>query len=92
MSQRWDLRLYVAGSTPRSLRAVENLQRLCDELIPGAHDIEVIDLLEEPTRARQDDVVAIPTLVRRAPGPPRRVIGDLADRDLVVAHLDLPER
>lgn len=87
---QWELRLYVAGSSPRSLRAVENLRRLCDELLPDAHTVEIVDLLDEPDRARQDDILAIPTLVRRTPGPVRRVIGDLADRDQVVVHLDLP--
>jgi circadian clock protein KaiB len=88
----WSFRLYVAGSSPRSLRAVENLHRLLDELLPGCHVVEVVDLLEEPGRAREDDVLAVPTLVRADPQPLRRVIGDLSDREQVVQHLDLPRR
>jgi circadian clock protein KaiB len=84
------LRLYVAGSTPRSLRAVENLQELCGRLEAEDVQVEIVDLLEDPDRARQDDIVAIPTLVRREPTPPRRIIGDLADRERVVTLLELP--
>ena len=84
------LRLYVAGSTPRSLRAVENLQDLCGQLQVDDVQVEIVDLLEDPNRARQDDIVAIPTLVRREPAPPRRVIGDLSDTERVVTMLELP--
>jgi circadian clock protein KaiB len=84
------LRLYVAGSTPRSLRAVENLQELCGQLEVEDVQVEIVDLLEDPNRARQDDIVAIPTLVRREPSPARRVIGDLSDRQRVVTMLELP--
>lgn len=84
------LRLYVAGSTPRSLRAVENLRELCDRIEADDVQVEIVDLLEDPSRARQDDIVAIPTLVRREPVPVRRIIGDLSDRDRVVTVLELP--
>ena len=73
----WDLRLYIAGKTPRALRALKNLQRLCDEHLAGLYSIEVIDLEEQPQLAAGDQIVAVPTLVRRLPEPVRKIIGDL---------------
>src|SRR5262245_5582947 len=75
----WDLRLYVAGKTARSRAALENLKRLCQEHLPGKYRIEVVDLLAHPHLARADQIVAIPTLVRKQPSPVRKVIGDLSD-------------
>jgi circadian clock protein KaiB len=86
----WKLRLYVAGQSPKSLHATSNLRRLCDEHLAGRFDIEIIDLEEQPERARLDNIIAIPTLVRCAPAPLRRTIGDLSDTGRVLAALDLP--
>lgn len=83
----WYLRLYVAGQSPRSLYASANLRRLCEEHLAGNYEIEVIDLVEDPARARDDDILAIPTLVRRLPEPPRKVIGDLSDTERVLRCL-----
>ncbi len=85
--QFWFLRLYVAGQTPNSLHAFANLTRLCEEHLPGRHEIEVIDLVEDPDRAAHDDVLAIPTLVRRRPAPERKIIGDLSDAARVLSRL-----
>lgn len=85
----WHLRLYVAGQSPKSLQAVSNLTRLCDEYLPGRHEIEILDLVEEPGLARSDDILAIPTLVRRLPAPLRKIIGDLSDTERVLVGLRL---
>jgi len=87
--QRWELRLYVAGQTPKCLAAIANLKRICDELLPGQYQVEVIDLLENPRLAREDNILAIPTLVRKLPTPLRKVIGDLSNRDRVLLGLDV---
>jgi len=79
----------VAGQSPKSLAAIQNLRRMCDERLPGQTQIEVIDLARTPRRARADDIVAIPTLVRRLPPPFRRIIGDLSDRQRVLVALQL---
>lgn len=79
----WDFTLYVAGQTPRSVAAITNLKSLCEEYMPGAYRIEIVDLLEQPELARTDQVVAIPTLVRKLPAPIRRVIGDLSNTERV---------
>lgn len=83
----WRLRLYVAGQSPRSLVAFANLKQLCEEHMAGQYQIEVIDLVEHPWLARSDDIVAIPTLVRRFPLPSRKIIGDLSDEERVLAGL-----
>ena len=85
-------RLYVAGQTPKSVAALENLKRVCDAHLPGRHTIEVIDLLQEPARARADQIVAIPTLVRKLPEPVRKVIGTLADTERVLVGLQIDPR
>jgi circadian clock protein KaiB len=85
----WQLRLYVAGQSPKSLAALANLTVLCEEHLPGRHEIEIIDLVEHPSRARSDDIVAIPTLVRRLPAPLRKIIGDLSNFERVVVGLRL---
>ena len=77
----WVLRLYVAGQTPRSLAAISNLHRICDEHLGGNCQVEVVDLLERPQLAEGDQIIAIPTLVRRLPLPMRKVIGDLSDTE-----------
>jgi circadian clock protein KaiB len=83
----WCLRLYVAGQSPRSLRAIANLKSLCEEHLAGRYDIEVIDLVEQPALARSDDILAIPTLVRLVPVPLRKIIGDLSDTERVLIGL-----
>jgi circadian clock protein KaiB len=85
----WELRLYVAGMTPTSIRAFENLKRICEEHLQGAYRIQVVDLLERPTLARGDQIVAVPTLVRRLPTPVKKIIGDLSNTERVLVGLDL---
>ena len=84
----WDLRLYVAGQTPKSIAAFSNLKRICAEHLEGKCRIEVIDLLENPQLAEGDQILAIPTLVRRLPTPLRKVIGDLSNTERVLVGLD----
>ena len=88
-SEKWNLRLYVAGTTPRSLAAFTNLKRLCEEHLKGVYDIEVIDLVKNPALARGDQILALPTLVRKLPEPVRKIIGDLSDTERVLVGLDL---
>ena len=86
----WHLRLYVAGLSPKSLDAFTNLKKICEEHLTGHYEIEIVDLVENPTLARTDDVLAVPTLVRRLPQPEHKVIGDLSDADRVRTLLRLP--
>ena len=88
----WDLRLYVAGQTPKCLTAFANLKRMCEEHLEGRYRIEVIDLLQNPQLAEGDQILAIPTLVRRLPTPLRKVIGDLSNEERVLVGLDLRPR
>jgi circadian clock protein KaiB len=85
----WELRLYVAGKTPKSVTAFENLTRICEEHLPGKYKIEVVDLLEHPQLAQGDQIVAIPTLVRKLPQPIRKVIGDLSNIERTLVGLQL---
>ena len=85
----WKLRLYVAGQTPKSIRAFANLAALCEKHLKGRYQIEVIDLLEHPEMARGDQIVAVPTLVRKLSKPVRNIIGDLSDTDRVLVGLAL---
>ena len=89
---RWNLRLYVAGQTPRSLAAFQNLKNICEEYLKGKYHIEVIDLMENPTLARGDQILAIPTLVRKLPQPIRKIIGDLSNTERVLVGLDIQPR
>ena len=89
---RWNLRLYVAGQTPRSITAFQNLQSICEEYLKGQYHIEVIDLMENPTLARGDQILAIPTLVRKLPHPIRKIIGDLSNTERVLVGLDIQPR
>ena len=91
-SKFWDLRLYVAGQTPRAIAAFENLKRICEEHLAGKYHIEVIDLLENPQLARGDQILALPTLVRKLPEPVRKIIGDLSNTERVLVGLDLRPR
>jgi circadian clock protein KaiB len=87
-ADRWVLRLYVAGQSANSLRAIANLKTVCEFHLAGRCDIAVIDLIGQPELARRDDIVAIPTLVREAPGPIRKIVGDLSNTDRVLAQLE----
>jgi circadian clock protein KaiB len=85
----WDLRLYVAGQTRKSLTALANLKRLCEEHLPGRYHIEVVDLLQTPQLAAGDQIVAIPTLVRKLPAPMKKIIGDFSNHERALVGLDL---
>jgi len=85
----WELRLYVAGQTARSLTAFANLKKICENHLKGRYRIEVIDLVEQPQLSRGDQIVALPTLVRKLPVPVRKIIGDLSDTERVLVGLDL---
>jgi len=86
------LRLYVAGQTPRSVLALNNLKMICEEHLAGRYEIEVVDLLVDPTLARGDQILALPTLIRRLPPPVKKIIGDLTSADHVLVGLDLRQR
>ena len=88
----WELRLYVAGQTAKSVTAFANLKRLCDEHLPGKYTIEVIDLLVHPQLAQGDQIVAIPTLVRKLPEPIRKIVGDLSNTERTLVGLQLRPR
>jgi circadian clock protein KaiB len=88
----WKLRLYVAGQTPKSITALSNLKNLCEDHVAGQYHIEVIDLLKNPTLARGDQILAIPTLVRKLPEPVRKIIGDLSHTERVLVGLDIQPR
>jgi circadian clock protein KaiB len=85
----WQLRLYVAGQTPKSVAALDNLRRLCESHLAGRYEIEVIDLLVHPTLAAGDQILAVPTLVRKVPEPIRKIIGDLSNEGKVLVGLDV---
>jgi circadian clock protein KaiB len=85
----WELRLYVAGQTPKSIAAFANLKKICEEHLAGKYRIEVIDLLENPQLAKGDQILAIPTLVRKLPPPLKKIIGDLSNEERVLVGLNL---
>ncbi len=85
----WELRLYVAGQTPNSVRAFANLKKICEEYLQGQYRIEIIDLLVNPQLAKGDQILAVPTLVRKLPEPVRKIIGDLSNTERVLVGLDL---
>jgi len=91
-SAKWELRLYTAGQSPKSLAALDNLKRLCEEHLAGQYKIEVVDLLKNPRLAKDDQIVAIPTLVRKLPPPLRKIIGDLSDTERALVGLQLRQR
>ena len=86
---KWELRLYVAGKTPKSVAAIDNLKRLCEEHLPGQYSIEVVDLIVHPQLAKGDEIIAIPTLIRKLPAPIRRVIGDLSNVERTLIGLQI---
>lgn len=85
----WELRLYVAGQTPKSVLALSNITKYCNEHLAGKYSIEVIDLLKNPKLAEGDQIFAIPTLVRKVPEPIRKIIGDLSDQEKVLVGLNI---
>ncbi len=87
--ERWNLRLYVAGQTSKSLAAFANLKKICEEHLKGKYHIEVVDLLKNPKLARGDQILAIPTLVRKLPPPLKKIIGDLSNTERVLVGLDM---
>ena len=88
----WELRLYVAGQTPKSLAAFANLKKICDEHLAGQYHIEVVDLLKQPQLASGDQILTIPTLVRKLPEPIRKIIGDLSNTERVLVGLNLVQQ
>ena len=90
--ETFDLRLYIAGLTPKAVRAFANLRQICDEHLAGRYRIEVIDLLENPQLGRGDQILALPTVVRRLPQPMKKIIGDLSNTERVLVGLDLRVR
>lgn len=91
-AKKWELRLYVAGQTPRSVAAFANLKRICEDNLAGEYTIEVIDLTRNPQLARGDQIFALPTLVRKLPEPMKKIIGDLSDTERVLVGLDIRPR
>jgi circadian clock protein KaiB len=89
VAERWELRLYVAGQTPKSLAAFANLKKICETHLRGKYRIEVIDLLVKPKLARGDQIIAIPTLIRKVPTPMKRIIGDLSNRERTLVGMEL---
>lgn len=87
--EQWDLCLYVTDRSPKCLRAIENLRRACEEHLTGCYTIEIVDLLENPRRAAEDQILAVPTVVRRLPAPIRKIVGDLSDGDRLLVGLEL---
>jgi len=87
--ETWNLRLYVAGQTPKSITALANLKKICEEHLAGKYNIEVIDLLQKPQLAKGDQIIAVPTLVRKLPEPLKKIIGDLANTERVLVGLDI---
>jgi len=92
MSENYSLKLYVAGQTPKAVRAFSNLRKICEEHLQGRYSIEVIDLVENPALGRGDQILALPTLVRRLPAPIKKIIGDLSNTERVLVGLDLRPR
>ncbi len=89
---RYELRLYVAGTTPRSARAIANLKEVCEEYLAGRYDLEVIDVYRQPTLARGEQIIAAPTLIKKLPPPMRKLIGDMSDTEKVLIGLDIRKK
>jgi circadian clock protein KaiB len=92
ITEAYELRLFVTGMSRRSARAIENLRAVCDEYLPGRYDLRVVDVYQQPELARDEQVVAAPTLVRRRPLPVRRIVGDMSNTDRVLSGLDVPRK
>jgi circadian clock protein KaiB len=91
-TEHWELRLYVTGRSPNSVRAIENLQLACEQYLTGQYHIEIVDLLENPRLAADDQILAVPTLVKKLPPPIRKIVGDLSDTDRLLVGLQLRTR
>jgi len=91
-SNRYALRLYVAGQTPKSVLAITNIKKICEENLQGRYDLEVIDLYQQPQLAQGEQIIAVPTLIRKLPPPLRRIIGDMSDTERVLVGLDLRKK
>jgi circadian clock protein KaiB len=87
--KKYRMRLYVTGATPRSTRAITNLKKLCDEYLPGQYDLEVVDMYQQPKRVREGKIVAAPTLIKSFPLPLRRFIGDMSNKEVLLAGLEI---
>ena len=87
--EKWLLRLYVAGQTPNSVRAIENIKRICEEFLKGHYDLEVIDIYQQPVLAKGDQIIAVPTLIKKLPPPLRKFIGDMSATERILVGLDL---
>jgi circadian clock protein KaiB len=90
--ERFVLRLYVAGTSSKSLRAIQNARQLCDEYLADRYTLEVIDIFQQPQLAKDDQIIAVPTLIKKLPAPLRRFIGDLSDRNVLIVGLDLKRK
>lgn len=88
-TSKWIMVLYIAGHTPRCIAALSNLKKLCDEHLPGHYTIEIIDLLKQPELAKEHQIFAIPTLIRKLPKPIRKAIGDLSNKERIISSLEL---
>jgi len=88
-SAQWELRLYVAGMTPTAERAIDNINNICEEYLERQYSLEVVDLIEQPALAEDDQILAVPALVRRLPSPTRKIIGDLSNTEQVLVSMDL---
>lgn len=89
LNQRYVLRLYVTGTTPRSTRAIQNIRSLCEEHLAGRYDLQVIDIYQQPANAKEEQIIAAPTLIKQLPSPLRKLVGDLSDTEKVLAGLDV---
>jgi len=90
--KHYSLRLYVTGTTPRSTAAITNIRSLCEEFLKGRYDLEVVDIYQRPGEAQDEQIIAAPTLLKKAPEPPKRVVGNLSDREKVIVLLDLESK
>jgi circadian clock protein KaiB len=90
--ERYQLRLYVTGTSPRSTQAIANIRSLCDEYLGGRYDLEVVDIYQQPTEAADQQIIAAPTLIQELPNPPKRLVGNLSDRDKVIVGLNLHKK
>jgi len=91
-NEKYDLRLYVAGTTPRSSQAVTNIKKICEEYLHGRYDLEVVDIYQQPTLVKGEQIIAAPTLIKKLPLPLRKFIGDMADKERILVGLDLKPR
>jgi circadian clock protein KaiB len=89
---KYVLRLYVTGTTPRSIRAIENIRKICDEHLPNSYELEIIDVYQQPSLLKGEQIIAVPTLIRRLPLPLRKFIGDLSDSEKILLGLDLKKK